>query len=215
MEPVMKKPIRIAVALVLVILASAGCSTSKRSAAAPAAESESTSLGLPKPSGPVPDDVARARAEWAQKDDFGECEDQRPLEEMLEAFGASNWKRMLEIAEPWKKRSPVDIDASFALSIALKELGRTEEAKEAHRWTVGLVDSVLSSGDGRTSKNAYFVLSVPEEYSMLRLFGFKSEGQALVEDNIDVLFVADEDGRKTSIFFNPEPHFRRLAKRFP
>jgi len=53
--------------------------------------------------------------------------------------------------QPWTERCPVDIDPRFFSMVALEELGRTDDARDQRRWTRGIVNSVLSSGERRDS----------------------------------------------------------------
>ena len=96
--------------------------------------------------------------------------------------------------------------------MSLTQLGREREADDQKRWFHGLVDSILDSGDGKTKETAFVVISVPEEYSFLRAFGLAVKEQALVDDRIDALLVADGSGKTTTVYFDPAAQFRRLSR---
>ncbi len=81
------------------------------------------------------------------------------------------------------------------------------------RWYRGLVESVLASGDGKSPQTAFTVISVGEEYAILRALNLRVESQALIEGHIDALTVEGEHGEST-IYFNPAAHFRRLERAF-
>jgi hypothetical protein len=69
----------------------------------------------------------------------------------------------------------------------------------------GLINSILASGDGTTAETAMVVISVDEEYSVLRTLGFKRLRQALVEiggHKFDRFAVTDETGRDGTMFYN-------------
>lgn len=70
----------------------------------------------------------------------------------------------------------------------------------------GLLESILSTGDGKSEKTAYRVITVNEEYALAAHLGFKVEGQRLSHSDIstfDVLNVTNEEtGESTSIYFN-------------
>jgi hypothetical protein len=159
------------------------------------------------------DDFIRLRTEYGEKEDFfALCEDDRPLRAMGEAFNAERWQAALDVALPWLAHCPVDIDARMVAAVALLELGRPQEADLHKRWYHGLVDSVLASGDGKSVETAFVVISVPEEYAMLRALGLRFAGeQALLGDGIDALGIEGESGKST-VYFDPAAHFRRLAR---
>jgi hypothetical protein len=155
------------------------------------------------------------REQYGERGDFSQiCEADRPLREWFELADEGKWERVLAVAQPWLDHCRVDIDAHFISAVALSELKRNIEFQQHIYWFRGLVDSVLESGDGRTPETAYVVISVPEEYAVLRALRIQPTGQQmLLHGGIDAISVEDESGRST-VYFNPAAHFRRLAREF-
>ena len=106
----------------------------------------------------------------------------------------------------------MDLDGQFLRAIALKETGRQEESDLHLAWYKGLAESVLSSGDGRTPQSAWVVISVYEEYAVLRGLRVKPVSQQLLDGNIDAVEVERRDGQRLTLYFDPKAHFRRLAR---
>ena len=157
-------------------------------------------------------DFARVRANYGDRDNFSDiCEHGRPLKEFIELTNAQRFQEVLAISQPWVAKCPVDIDAQFVTAIALSELGRTQEAEEHVLWYRGLVESVLASGDGKSPQTAFTVISVDEEYAILRALKLRMKSQALTKGQIDALTVEGESG-ETTVFFDPAAHFRRLER---
>jgi hypothetical protein len=164
------------------------------------------------PDASVPADFARLRTEYGDRKDFFDiCERDRPLNRLAELHDQQRWDEILAASEAWLRQCPVDIDAHLVTAIALKELGSPLESQHHVRWFRGLVDSILASGDGRTPQTAFVVISVPEEYSVLRVLRMRPTGQAL-QSGIDVLSVVNDKGAVGVIYFNPAAHFRRLKQ---
>ncbi len=72
----------------------------------------------------------------------------------------------------------------------------------------GLIGSLLSSGDGRTTGTAFKVITVREEYELLRALSLQGLGQALITESdrfYDVLRVRDANGVEGEIFFDVTP----------
>lgn len=131
---------------------------------------------------------------------------------LFDLANQKQWEAALAASRVWLTTCPIDIDAHFISAVALSELGRSEESKEHVRWFRGLVDSVLASGDGRTPATAYVVVSVSEEYAVLRALRLRHRSQAVTTEGIDVMSVETETGRATTVYFNPAAHFRRMKK---
>jgi hypothetical protein len=177
-----------------------------------------SSAGPPPPPPPrdwsEPVDFTALRAEYGSRDDFSAvCEDERPFAQLAEQARTKDWNNMIATTGVWLESCPIDIDAHFFRAVALKEVGRNEESDLHVEWYKGLVESVLASGDGRTPQSAWVVISVPEEYSILRAMRVKRVGQKLVDGHIDALEVERRDGQHITVYFDPRAHFERLRRR--
>jgi hypothetical protein len=158
-------------------------------------------------------DFDRLRAEFGARSDFVEiCERGRPLHDLADLVIQRDWNTILLTSEPWLQRCPVDIDAHLMRAVALKELKRFAESEQHFNWFRGLVDSVLTSGDGRTPQTAFAVISVAEEYSILRVLRVKPKRHMTLNSGIDEL-VVEIDGVAGLLYFNPMVHVRRLGER--
>ena len=199
----MIRPVLVAVLGLLV----AACQTSH-----PPARGEPQGGAAASPAEPAPD-FARLRTEFGDRQDFAAlCEHATPLRELFELASEGEWEGLLEITEPWLEQCPVDIDAQLLTAVALEKLGRLPESAQHELWYRGLVQSILDSGDGRIAATAFVVISIPEEYAVLRALGLHVQQQALVEGGIDALTVTSADGATTVVYFDPAAHFRRLER---
>lgn len=162
------------------------------------------------------DSFARLRSEYGDREDFHQaCESDRPdgMRRASQLADAGDWQRVLAIAEPWLQTCPVDITAREMAAAALMKLDRKEAAAEQIRWYRGLIESILASGDGRTPNTAYLVISIAEEYSVMRALQLRPTEQALLDGGIDA-FSVESDAGTDKVYFNPAAHFRRLSRAF-
>lgn len=103
----------------------------------------------------------------------------------------------------------VDIDAHQVLA-----RGKGPCADFHHAVAEKLLQSILSSGDGKTPKTAYVVVSIDEEYDLLDSLGLQALVQSLTErdgHHYDLLLVAHATGGPVPIFFNVDMPFARVA----
>lgn len=158
-------------------------------------------------------DFSALRESYGAREDFVElCERDRPLRRTYDALRRRDYERVLALSTPWLEACPVDIDFHIFRGHALVGLGRLPDAKPHFAWRKGLVQSVLSSGDGNTPETAWRVISVGEEYAILRVLGLRLERQSLHEGRIDRMDVVDQDGQPRTVYFDPAPHFERLER---
>jgi hypothetical protein len=83
---------------------------------------------------------------------------------------------------------------------------------------MSLMDSILSSGDGRDFATAFRVISVDEEYAVLRIMRIERVTQSLVErddSQFDILSVKDPDsGKEFQLYFNIDLPMKWLHAKF-
>jgi len=80
-----------------------------------------------------------------------------------------------------------------------------ESVKEFHKQVIkGLLNSIRESGQGNSTANAIYVISVDEEYDFIYLSGFKPVRQELIEENgryYDRL-ITEAEGKKYQFYFD-------------
>lgn len=207
-----RSPTQTVTLAMLLALLVAGCTHTAPTAAPAPPPAEPMPLITSRDWQEMPDFLA-LRLQYGERDDFFEiCEAQqaeyRKAAEMLQT---GRWNALIAFTDPLLEQCPIDIDLHMLKLIALNNSGREAEATVHARWHRGLVESVLGSGDGQTPGTAWVVVSVAEEYAILRALGANVESQSLVEGRIDAMTVTLEGG-STTLYFNPELHFRRLER---
>lgn len=162
-------------------------------------------------------DFTGLRTAWGWSDSFRDnCEVGRPLSDIVGKMNQDQWSDAAAIGQNWLAQCPVDIRVHYFTAISLAELGETEKAEHHFRWTEGLMDSVVTSGNGETPETAYKTISVPEGYDALYLFGLEVKNQSLITDPVmlDLIVAVNENGQEFAIYFNPAAHFARLYELF-
>ncbi len=120
------------------------------------------------------------------------------------AAQAGDWKKVIALCEAHLKDDFTDINAQTYEALAHRKLGETELADKYRRIWMGLFEAMLKSGDGQSSKTAFRVLGVDEEYFLLRRLRLTLTSQALVSQGgtFDKLDVTGEDGRPHELWFD-------------
>lgn len=162
---------------------------------------------------PAEVDYTALRMAWAEYEGYD------PL-----FFASGDYKRSVEaIAEAGKSSSLADVtklcvddfDKYFTdiiwnstCALAYKSLDAKENEDFHAALVLGLADSVLSSGDGRSPETAFVLVSLSEERFVLGVLRVKKLHQALVEHDGRHYDMWSAEGRKTgkkfSIYFDIE-----------
>lgn len=146
------------------------------------------------------------------------CENGRPLEQLHQSINDKNWSQAIDTGNKWLNQCPIDMHFHKYVGLSMSQMGNQEGAKNHLRWMDGLMSDVLASGDGNTQDTAFEVVSISEEYDVIRMFGFQPQSQALRQGSdgtmYDLMTVTDRDGNEITLYFNPAAHFERLSKMF-
>ncbi len=158
-----------------------------------------------------PVDFAQLRMQLSARDDFPALCGGLPPGTLYELVGREQWGLVVKRTDQQLAVCPIDIDAHFLRAIALRNLGFVGEAEQHIQWYSSLLDTVLASGDGKSKATPYLVVSVPEEYAVLRALRFELRSQAL-EDSIDAALVVDEKGEESTLYFDLSAGVRRTQR---
>jgi hypothetical protein len=127
--------------------------------------------------------------------------------EGVTAFNAGDYAKALAKGQEIIQHNIANGDGHFLAMVSLKHLGKQEEAAREKLIVDKILQSILSSGDGKTADTAYFTVSTSEEYFVLRLLGLKPKSQSLVKNgahSFDQMTVVGEDGKEASLWFNTD-----------
>ena len=151
-------------------------------------------------------DLRRLRHLWAGLPGYDPYAEGANREATIAAVRADNAKEALRLARLDLAADELDIDAHMNAMVASKTTG-DEKAFEHHRAVVvGILKSITEFGDGASPSTAYVVVTVREEYAVLKAYGLRMKSQELLtgpEHSFDVMTVIDPTTKKeTVIYFN-------------
>jgi hypothetical protein len=152
-------------------------------------------------------DYTRLRISYMESPERQKAKDvSNPEKAMFKSLSRKDFPEALKVAETVLASEYINMDAHFIAAMAHREMGDTERA-EFHRTVFrSLIDSIRNSGDGKSMETAWVVVTVHEEYVVLRALGYQPSGQALLEKDghsYDQMKVKNaEDGTEQTIYFN-------------
>jgi hypothetical protein len=158
-------------------------------------------------------DYARLRLSYMDSPERKEAKDTSDSEKaMMNAFNAKDFAKAIGQADIVLANEYVNLDAHLVEAVANKQLGAVEKA-DFHRTVLhGLIDSILKSGDGKSPKTAWVVISVHEEYVVLQVLGFTLSQQSLLHQDghsyDEMKAKNDQDGSEQTFYFNVDIPFK-------
>ena len=126
---------------------------------------------------------------------------------MVAAFKAQDYAKAAELAEAVLDYEFVNRGLHLAAEDAYRKSGNAAKADFHKDVAEKLLRALLGSGDGKSAETAYRVLSISEEYFIMRQqLGYKVSSQSLVmvkERPYDVLSGTDpKTGKNVSLYFD-------------
>ena len=160
-------------------------------------------------SGDIDIDWREIRLDAVVADVDGEFDWHAANTEGVAAFNAGDYAKALLKAQEIIRHDIANGDGHFLAMVSLKHLDKQEESAKEKLIVDKILQSILSSGDGRTSDTAYFTVSTSEEYFVIRLLNLKpkSQSQSPVRNgahSFDEMTVVDKDGQETTLWFNTD-----------
>lgn len=110
--------------------------------------------------------------------------------------------RALNVALNSYKDNPFSLLAIQTIAFCYSSL---EDHTNYEIWNVqknGILDAIVSSGDGETEESAIHVISVEHEYEVLYRMGLEVLRDSLCSDKVEFLHVADNAQDIPGLFFN-------------
>lgn len=77
-----------------------------------------------------------------------------------------------------------------------------------------VVDAILSSGNGLTKEDAFYVIYISNEYSILNLLGFEFGGMQSLIEHYDYLTISDNEYGIEGFYFDISPSLNSMSKMF-
>ena len=130
---------------------------------------------------------------------------QDDLNEILEKSEADKkaFEKLIKVSGKVLEDFPFSIRIKEFRMYAFKQLGKYKEAKAEEIQASIIIDAILSTGDGATQENSFFVINTSNEYEILDILGFRFGGeQQLIEHKYDYLTLAENSYNIKGFYFD-------------
>lgn len=117
------------------------------------------------------------------------------------AIRSKDFPKAIALSKPWLEKVPVDAEVHYLRGHFLKKAGDIPGSMHHFHCFYGLMRSITSTGDGKSPKTAWKVISVSEEYALLNEFDAELIDQSLA-DSCDKMHVRLPDGTETDYYFD-------------
>jgi Domain of unknown function (DUF4919) len=123
---------------------------------------------------------------------------------MLEAANGGDCAKAIDASDTVLKQNFINILAHLVRSACFNKMGELGRAAREDTIVQGLRDSIFASGDGKSEKTAFVVVTLDEERFVLSTKGLRESGQALLGGgghSYDLLTGVAKDGTSEQVYF--------------
>lgn len=120
----------------------------------------------------------------------------------------------IDIAQNVLDDNPFHLPAINMMALAHLQLGDT---LSYNLWDIkqkGILDAILSSGDGDTPETAFHVTNIEHEYEIINRLGLIIESDSLCDENIEYLKVKENSSGERGFYFNFEACSKVYRKKY-
>ncbi len=152
-------------------------------------------------------DYMKLRMAFTKTDEYSfHGPDKTEREKFLKPFGDKKYKDALKQVEKYLEKNYVDANAHYVAYNSAKELKDDAKAEFYKSVLLGLLNSIKNGNDGLSAETPFFVISIDEEYTLMKFLGFQHSSQSLQHKDGHTFDVFEIKDTKTSkdgkIYFN-------------
>lgn len=151
-------------------------------------------------------DFTDLRMKYAASPQYEPEEGSDEIGKMYDALNKKDFQGALDTANGVLEKQYVNIDAHMVASEAYEGIKNDALSKLHHDIAMGLLRSILASGSGASTESAYKVISIAEEYALMRAMGWRPQKQSYLSkgartyDQMEMLDT--QDNSTLTVFFD-------------
>ncbi len=123
-------------------------------------------------------------------------------------------KNVIVFSDSILTKNPFDLRVMNTKLFAYKEFKNDSAFQKTLNKVKIIIDALLSSGNGRKKKTAFYVIKVSHEYDLLNILGFSFGGKQSLIEHYDYLTVAENPQKIEGFYFDVSPSLNSLNKMF-
>ncbi len=122
--------------------------------------------------------------------------------------------KIVEFTDNMLLENPLDLTAINYQLYALEQIGNSKSFDKRITQSRIIIDALLSSGNGTTKEEAFYVIYTSHEYDLLGLLGFQFAGKQSLIEHYDYLTVAANEVNLEGLYFDVSPCLDSMSKMF-
>ena len=131
-----------------------------------------------------------------------------------EKLDSSDFNRIVDFTDKMLSENPFDLYAMNYQLYSLEQIGNKESFDKRLIQFRIIVDALMSSGNGKSKKEAFYVIFTSHEYELLSILGFQFGGSQSLIEHYDYLTLAENEAELEGLYFDVSPCLNSISKMF-
>jgi hypothetical protein len=131
-----------------------------------------------------------------------------------ESMDSIDLRTIVRFTDSILTKNPFELNAINYQLYSLEQMGNRELFDHRIVQMRIIVDALMSSGNGKTKEEAFYVIFTSHEYAILNLLGFQFGGSQSLIEHYDYLTVAENEAEIEGFYFDVSPCLNSMSKMF-
>ncbi len=131
-----------------------------------------------------------------------------------EKMDSLDFNKIVDYTTKMLFENPFDLNAINYQLFSLEQLGNEESFEKRAIQLRTIVDALISSGNGKTKEEAFYVIYTSHEYDLLNILGFQFGGSQSLTEHYDYLTIAENEIKLEGLYFDVSPCLNSMSKMF-
>ncbi len=131
-----------------------------------------------------------------------------------EDHSESALNKIIQFGDSVLAENPFDFSAIDGQLYALDKKQENERVNAKIIQFRTLLDALMSSGDGKSKRNSFYVIYTSHEYVLLEVLGFQFGGSQSLIEHYDYLELVENEAGIKGLYFDISPCLNALSKMF-
>ena len=132
----------------------------------------------------------------------------------IKTHGIPEYKKIISYGDSVLVKNPFELTTMNYQLYALEKLGSIKAySKKIAQFNI-IIDALLSSGNGLTKEESFYVIYTSHEYVLLNILGFTFGGRQSLIEHYDYLELTESDAKIEGLYFDVSPCLNSMSKMF-
>ncbi|GHC46559.1 DUF4919 domain-containing protein [Ulvibacter litoralis] len=128
-----------------------------------------------------------------------------------ETLSPDDLTNVLQFSETILKTNPFDLRSYNRQLYVYEQLRDRENYDKTIRRRDMIVDALISSGDGTSKEDSFYVIYTAHEYDLIQIVGLDFGGMQQLIEHYDYLTVAENDAGLEGLYFDVSPCLNSMS----